>query len=99
MTDDRQASLRVRATLWRGAEAVGGRLTVTHDRLEFRPHAVNVQTEPLDIQIQNITGLRPTKSLGLFPNGLAVTTSDGTEHRFVLSKRNQVLSTISERMS
>ncbi|GAA4263091.1 hypothetical protein [Dactylosporangium darangshiense] len=48
MTDDSGVLVGARANLWRGAEAIGGRLTLTRDRLSFRAHALNVQTEPLD---------------------------------------------------
>ncbi|GIJ28136.1 hypothetical protein Vqi01_32980 [Micromonospora qiuiae] len=85
-----------RANLWRGVESVGGRLTLTDQHLSFRAHAVNVQSAPLDIPLQDIVATRKYRNLGLVPNGLAVTTMSGVEYRFVVGKRDQFIDKIAE---
>ncbi|WIK83274.1 MULTISPECIES: hypothetical protein [Micrococcus] len=83
-----------RANLQRGLETVGGHLSLVSDRLVFTPHTLNVQSEPVQIPLDQVRGTRPvwTKFLGvlpLAPNSLAVELADGTEHAFVLSGRQE----------
>ncbi len=82
-----------RANLQRGRETVGGRLTLTNQRMLFTAHQFNVQSGATEIPLEAIRGTRPvwTKFLNLIPlapNSLAVLTIDGTEFRFVLSGRS-----------
>ena len=82
------------ANLQRGVETVGGRLFLTDQRLFFQSHSFNVQTGATEIPISEVkdTVLCWTKFLGaipLFPNTLAVRTTGGIEHRFVLSGRKE----------
>ena len=82
------------ANLQRGIETVGGRLFLTDQRLLFNAHGFNVQTGSTDIALSDIRQLRPcwTKLLNvipIFPNSLAVETSDGHSYRFVLCGRSQ----------
>jgi hypothetical protein len=82
------------ANLQRGIETVGGHLFLTSHRLVFESHAFNVQTGVTIISLQNITGARKcwTKLLNflpLFPNSVAVATSDGKEYRLVLADREE----------
>ncbi|SCG77517.1 GRAM domain-containing protein [Micromonospora inositola] len=96
MTSDDKVVLRAMANLWRGAESVGGRLTLTDRYLSFRAHALNLQTAPLDIPLSDIAGTRRYRNMGLVPNGLAVTTRSGTEYRFVVRKRDRWIDRIAE---
>ncbi|MDG4794271.1 GRAM domain-containing protein [Micromonospora sp. WMMD1082] len=85
-----------RANLWRGVESVGGRLTLTDQYLSFRAHALNVQTAPLNIPLQDIVATRKYRNLGLVPNGLAVATKSGVEYRFAVGKRAHFIDKIAE---
>jgi hypothetical protein len=81
-----------RANLQRGWEAVGGRLYLTNRRLIFEPHAFNVQREVAEIPLERVVGVRKcwTKFLNIlpvFPNSIAVSTTDGTEYRLVVFGR------------
>jgi hypothetical protein len=91
MTDDSGVLVRAGANLWRGAEAVGGHLTLTRDRLSFRAHALNVQSEPLDLAVDQIVSMRKYNHLRIIPNGLAVTMVSGTVYRFVAFKRDRFI--------
>jgi len=82
------------ANYMRGAEAVGGKLHLTNQRLVFESHALNIQTGVTIVPLSEIADIVPcwTKFLGLIPlvpNSLAVTTADGAEHRFVLYGRGK----------
>jgi len=67
----------VAANLFRGPEAVGGRLQITTHKLFFLPHAVNIQRTPQEIDLKDITEVGPRNTLGLVPNGMYVRTKDG----------------------
>jgi hypothetical protein len=84
------------ANLWRGAEAVGGRLTLRPAGLEFRAHAPNRQPEPLEIPIDEIVEVRRTRTMGIIPNGLAITTRIGLETRFVVGDRDRFIKEIAK---
>lgn len=79
------------ANLFRGYEAVGGRLFLTTARLHFQSHDFNVQTGALTLPLAAICAARPawTQLLGvpLVPNGLWVETRSGEVYRFVVFAR------------
>ena len=75
------------ANLQRGIETVGGRLYLTSQRVLFESHSFNVQTGATAIPLTSITDVRKswTKFLNLvplFPNSVAISTTDGNEYRF-----------------
>ncbi len=77
------------ANLQRGAETVGGKLTLTSQRLVFESHRFNIQTGASEIPLEAVVSATPcwTKLLGFIPigpNSLSVKTRDGEEYRFVL---------------
>jgi hypothetical protein len=84
------------ANLWRGTEAVGGRLTLSRSGLEFRAHAYSRQPEPLEIPIDEIVEVRKTRTMGIIPNGLAVFTKLGLEVRFVVGDRDRFIDEITK---
>lgn len=94
MDNDEDVLLRVRANLWRGDESVGGHLTLTETHLRFRAHGLNIQTQPLDVPVAEIASMRKYNNLRVVPNGLAVTTASGTEHRFVVGGRDRLIAAI-----
>jgi hypothetical protein len=94
MSEDDGILVTASANLWRGAEAVGGRLTLSREGLEFRAYAFNRQPEPLEIPIDEIVEVRKTRTMGIIPNGLAVTTKLGLEVRFVVGDRDRFIDAI-----
>lgn len=82
------------ANLQRGRESVGGKLYLTNRRLIFESHVFNIQYGATIIPLGNITATKRcwTKFLNLIPmapNSLAVSTSEGKQHRFVLFGRSR----------
>jgi len=84
----------VAANLFRGSEAVGGRIQITTHRVRFKPHSINIQKEPAEIDLQDVTEVGPRNTLGIVPNGMFVRTKDGTEYRFVVWGRGNLIKTI-----
>ncbi|MBG0825922.1 hypothetical protein HS048_35195 [Planomonospora sp. ID91781] len=75
------------ANLWRGKEAVGGRLWLTGDWLVFRSHAVNVQRGVWAWPVGEIASTAPVNTLFIVPNGLLVIMNGGERVRFVVTRR------------
>ncbi len=80
------------ANLQKGAEAVGGKLYLTNQRLVFEAHKMNIQGGRTEIDLPDIQSSKKcwTKFLGLIPlmpNSFAVYTKAGKEYRFVVFGR------------
>lgn len=88
----------VAANLFRGIEAVGGRLKVTASRLWFEPHSLNVQKEPAEILLSDIAEIKKCRIFKIVPNGLLVRTKGGEEYQFVLWGRGKLMETIQSRL-
>jgi len=96
MADGDDVLVTASANLWHGAEAVGGLLTLSRSGLRFRAHAFSQQPEPLDIPMGEIVEVRKTRTMGIIPNGLAVTTKLGLEIRFVVGDRDRFIEEITK---
>lgn len=72
-----------------GLEYRGGWLFLTNERLAFRPHAMNIQKDTLDLERADLAKIDLVATLGVVPNGLLVTTRDGKEQRFVVVERSE----------
>lgn len=53
--------MEVPANLWRGWEAVGGRLTITNQRVIFLPHGLNIHKAPVEIELDSIASVGPIR--------------------------------------
>lgn len=98
LTQDEQIHLDVFANLFRGREAVGGKLKITDTRLIFKSHAFNVQTGTTEILIEQIREVRKRNNLWIVPNGISVITKIGVEYKFVLWNRNKIIDFINSRI-
>jgi hypothetical protein len=68
-----------------GWEAVGGKLYLLKDRLEFQSHSLNIQNHHMIIPLKGIQEIQVYHSLGIIPNGLSILTKEGKKEKFVLS--------------
>ncbi|MDQ3101660.1 MAG: hypothetical protein M3R08_09765 [Bacteroidota bacterium] len=68
-------------------EAVGGKLYLLVDILHFKSHNFNFQNHGHIIEIAKVKEVSYYNTLGLVPNGLAITTVDGQTERFVVNGR------------
>lgn len=77
------------ANMWRGPEAVGGKLKVSNTALVFDSHALNVQTGRSVIPITEIIAVAPAKTFLIVPNRLDVTVRSGERFSFVVAGRDR----------
>ena len=77
-----------------GIESVGGKLYLTTLRLFFKSHAVNLQRHEASYPLADILSVKLRNSLGIVPNGLAVTVKDEGEQKFVVFGRKDWMNKI-----
>ena len=91
MTMTETIFFNVPANLFKGIEAVGGRLKITEVELIFTPHKVNIQRAPVSIKIGEIIKVQNRNTMFFFPNGMSVTVKGGSEYKFVVNKRSKLI--------
>ena len=69
------------------SEAVGGKLYLLKDKLQFQSHGFNIQNHGQIIDLEQIKEVSFYNTLGLIPNGLAITTLDGQTEKFIVGGR------------
>lgn len=77
------------ANHFKGAEGVGGYLWLTDRRVHFMSHAFNIQNHEWLCLLPEIKDVQAVKTLGLFDNGLRITTDAGEIHRLVVNNSRQ----------
>jgi hypothetical protein len=85
--DDKSIIHSGRANHFIKGEAVGGKLYLQTDKLQFQSHRFNIQNHGLMIEIEQIKEVSFYNTLGFVPNGLAITTLGGQKEKFVVSDR------------
>jgi hypothetical protein len=83
------------ASVYQGAEVVGGRLIITNQRLLFEAHALNINREPVDIPLRDITSVTTVRS-GILPNGILVSCFSGRRYHFVVWGRKRIIAMIEQ---
>lgn len=94
-----QVYFDVFANLFRGIEAVGGKLKITDSKLVFKSHDLNIQAGTTEILIEQIVKIEKRNTLGIIPNGVSVITTNGTKYKFVLWNRSKIIDFISKRIT
>jgi hypothetical protein len=93
MTDN--DAISTRANFWRGDRALGGRLSVTSGRLQFRPHGLERSlggNDEVDIALHQITRLsKAPRSLRVPRERLIVRTIGGQDLYFLVPKLADLL--------
>lgn len=84
---------KISANLFRGMEAVGGKLELTDDGLLFTPHSINLQTQIELIPYTAIIDMEKCQTLWVIPNGIRIVCQNKSYH-FVVWKRNKLISMI-----
>ena len=75
------------ANHFKNSEGVGGKLYLLTDKLQFKSHSFNLQNHELTIQIDQIKEITYSNTLGIVPNGLAISLKDGRQEKFVVNGR------------
>lgn len=68
-------------------EAIGGKLYLFTDKLQFQSHGFNIQNHAQIIHLEEIKDVKFCNTLGLIPNGLTITTRAGQTEKFVVGGR------------
>jgi hypothetical protein len=84
------------ANLWRGYEALGGRMLLTNQRVLFEAHKLNFQTTPVAIPLSAIETVVPSLTFGILQNGITIRCYSGKEYKFVVWDRKRIISIIEE---
>ncbi|HLC77906.1 MAG TPA: GRAM domain-containing protein [Candidatus Nanoarchaeia archaeon] len=85
------------ANLFKGMEAVGGRLKITNQRLIFEPHAINIQKQILKVPLNQIKEVKSRNTLGTVPNGIAIKLASSQEYKLVVWKRKELIELINRK--
>ena len=96
ITLDKEILFEGRANHFKGIEGVGGWLFLTNDELIFKSHSINIQKHELVIPKNEIMTVKPVKTIGLFSNGLKVTTNKQKHERFVVNNQKIWMKNINE---
>lgn len=75
------------ANRFKNLEAVGGKLYVIQDKLQFQSHNFNVQNHGKVINLNQIKEVEVYNTFGMIPNGLKIKKHDGQIEKFVVSDR------------
>ncbi|WP_425640057.1 GRAM domain-containing protein [Algoriphagus yeomjeoni] len=86
------------ANLFRGAEAVGGKLFLTDQNLIFKSHSFNIQTGQSAIPFESIAEVSARKTAKLVDNGLRILTHEGITHDFVVVDRAHWIVKLEEKL-
>jgi len=84
----------VGANMFRGIEAVGGRMKITDRRILFEPHSFNLQPQPADIPLDQVAEVRKRNTLFVVPNGILVRLKSGVQYKFVVWGRGRLIALI-----
>lgn len=85
------------ANLFRGIEAVGGRLKITSHRLIFEPNAMNIQKQTLEMPLNQISEINPMNTLGIIPNGILIKLKSNVEYKFVVGGRKELIDLLNQK--
>ncbi|GEN47031.1 PH domain-containing protein [Alkalibacillus haloalkaliphilus] len=81
------------ANLWKGQEAVGGKLYLTNKELIHKPHKANIQKEDVFIDVNQIVKVEFYASkllkIPFVKNGLKIVLDSNETFHFVVNKKSE----------
>lgn len=83
----------------------GGKLYLTNKRIVFVGHGLNIGEGTIAVNLDDILTVRLASSSMLallfipIPNAISIRTSNGTTHKFMVTKRNEWVDAISEQIN
>ena len=86
-----------RANHFKGAEGVGGKLSLTNKRLVFKSHKFNIQNHELSISLSDVDKVDRYRTLGIVNNGLSVTTTDNAIEKFAVQQPDEWINQLTEK--
>lgn len=85
LESDESIVMQDSANLLRKAISVGGKLTLTNNRLIFQPHKINFDRSDETIDLETIKGVKKVKTFDIFDTSLRITTDEEDEFKFILN--------------
>jgi hypothetical protein len=86
------------ASVWRSVEPTTGTLTLTRERLVFKPDAFLVRGGDISIPLASIAKVEAANAMLLFPNRVDVISKTGRSHAFVVRDRDEWVARIRNAM-
>lgn len=86
VADDEQIIKEGSANHFKGREGVGGKLVLTNRRLIFKSHQFNMQNHQQTFNLDQIEGVRTTKTLKILENGLTLDLVNNVSHKFIVDE-------------
>ena len=99
LLNDETVEEEIFANLFRGLEAIGGKIFLTNQRLIFKSHSFNFQKGQTNINYIDIDSVGKRKSAKLIDNGIRIITKQGAKYDFVVNDRNIELQKIQQKLS
>lgn len=81
----------INANLFRGIEAVGGKIHFDDNSLIFESHKLNMQKGKTEIKYKDIGSISKRNTLGIVPNGIKIVLKNGIEYGFVVNNRKKII--------
>ena len=78
----------------RGIEKVGGKLLLTDQRLVFKSHKLNIQSDETHLMITEIKEAIPRKTSNFYPNGIRIIKTTGDHLDIFVHERDNWISKI-----
>ncbi len=88
LLDGEQIKTEGPANLFKGIEAVGGKLFLTNQRLIFKTHNYNIQKGQTNFAYADIAVIKERKTANLIANGIRVKTKNGIAFDFIVNERS-----------
>ena len=85
------------ANHFKGVEGVGGKLYLTNKLMVFKSHKFNIQNHELSISLLDVAKVERHNRLGIFNNGLSVTTTQQTIEKFAVQQPGEWVNQIAEK--
>lgn len=99
LTQDEIVQIEGPANLFRGIEAVGGKLFLTNKKIVFKSHKINIQEGQTEIHYENINDIVKIKTAKLINNGIRIKINDGKEFDFVVNERERWIEELNKRIT
>jgi len=98
LTQDEIIEIEGPANLFRGLEAVGGKLFLTNKKIIFKSHKINVQKGQAEIPYEQVNELVKRKTRKLFDNGIRIKTNDRAAFDFVVNEREKWIEKLNDKI-
>ena len=84
------------ADLYKGIRSIGGRLILTNRRVMFEPNSFNIGSKTLEIPIETIKKVFPSKLFGFIPTAMTIRCYSGEDYVFYVWRRKRIIGMIEQ---